>query len=91
MISFLDRTLHCFQSRGYTVPEDFGYMALTWTKDMGNYSGYNQSFEDIGATAVDVVADGLNRNDRGMPRNYSTTLWEGQFIEGKTLKSRLTK
>ena len=89
MISFLDNTLHYFESRGYTAPEDFGYLALTWTKDMGDCSGYNQSLEDVGATAVDVVVDGLNRNERGMPQNNSTTLLDGQFIEGKTLKKCL--
>lgn len=91
IISFLDRTLHYFESIGYSIPEDFGYMALTWTQDMGDCSGYNQSLEDVGATAVDVVADGLNRNERGMPRNYSTTLLVGEFMEGKTLKTRRPK
>mgnify|MGYP001598109324 FL=1 len=91
IIGSLDCTLHYFESIGYTIPKDFGYMALTWTKDMGDCSGYNQSHEDVGATAVDVVADGLNRNERGMPRNYSTTLLVGEFMKGKTLEQRLPK
>lgn len=88
IISFLDRTLHYFKSKGYKAPEDFGYVALTWTKEMGDCSGYNQCLEEVGAAAVDVVVDGLHRNERGIPRNHSTTLLDGQFIEGKTLRKR---
>lgn len=86
IISFLDKTLHYLESVGYESCKDFGYIALSWTKEMGDTSGYYQSLENIGATAVDIVAERLYRNGRGAPVHSSTTLLTGEFVEGKTLR-----
>ena len=85
IISYLDCVYQYFKSLGYKIPEEVGFMALTWTDKMADCSGYNQSQEKVGATAVDVVVDGLYRNARGMPKHSTTTMLEGKFIEGDTL------
>lgn len=86
IISFLDNTLRFLESKGYESYKDFGYIALTWTKEMGNTSGYYQSLEKVGAAAVDMVAERIYRNERGVPNYPTTTLLTGEFIEGRTLR-----
>jgi LacI family transcriptional regulator len=86
IISFLDKTLNFLKSEGYVPNQDFGYVALSWSDDMGGCTGYQLSLEKVGATAVDLVADSLYRNDRGMPAYPYTTLLFGTFIEGNTLR-----
>lgn len=87
IISFLDNSLKYLESIGYASPQDFGYVALSWTNEMGDTSGYYQSLENVGGAAVDLVAERLYRNERGQPSHPSTTLLTGEFVEGRTLRS----
>lgn len=86
IIGFLDKTLHYLLSQGYKVNQDFGYVALSWTKDIGDCTGYYQSFQEVGAAALDAVAERLYRNERGVAYYPTTTLLTGKFIEGSTLR-----
>ena len=87
IISFLNKALLCLESVGLRSPEDFGYISLLWSKEMGNISGYCQDLEKVGSIAVDIVADRLFQNNRGMPDYPSSTLLTGEFIEGRTLRT----
>jgi LacI family transcriptional regulator len=86
IISYLDCTYKYFKSMGYRVPEDLGFLALTWTGRMGDCSGYDQCHEKVGAAAVDIVVESIYRNERGIPNHSTTTILEGEFIPGNTLR-----
>ena len=86
IISFLDKSLRHLESTGLRSPEDFGYISLLWSKEMGNIAGYCQDFERVGAVAVDIVVDRLFQNNRGVPDYPSSTLLTGEFKEGRTLR-----
>ena len=86
ILSYLDNTLQFLESLGFRSPDDFGYISLIWSEDMGNIAGYNQDFERVGAIAVDIVVDRLFQNKRGMPSHPSSTLLIGEFVEGRTLR-----
>lgn len=86
IISFLDRSLRHLESIGLRSPEDFGYISMIWSDDMGDIAGYNQDFERVGAVAVDIVVDRLFQNKRGSPTHPSSTLLIGEFREGRTLR-----
>ena len=87
IVSFLNRAYDCLESIGLRSPEDFGYISLLWSKELGDVAGYCQCMEKVGATAVDIVADRLFQNNRGMPDYPSSTLLTGEFIEGRTLRA----
>ncbi|MDE0768178.1 MAG: LacI family DNA-binding transcriptional regulator [Opitutaceae bacterium] len=86
IVSYLDKTLHYLESIGFRSPEDFGYISLLWSKEMGNISGYSQDLEKVGAIAVNIVVDRLLKNNRGVPDYPSSTLLTGEFKEGRTIR-----
>lgn len=86
IVSFRDRSLRHFESIGLRSPEDFGYISMIWSEDMGDIAGYNQDFERVGAVAVDIVVDRLFQNKRGVPAHPTSTLLIGEFREGRTLR-----
>ena len=86
IISFLDNTLAFLISRGYQPNRDFGYVALSWSNEMDGCAGYRQNLETVGATAVEMVAESLYSNERGLPSRPNTVLLTGEFVEGNTLR-----
>lgn len=66
------------------VPRDLGLINLNAFEDEP-VTGSIQNTGAIGGTAVRLVIDKLNRNDRGVPALRQTILVPGRWHEGRTL------
>ena len=86
IIAFHSKILDYFQSLGYKVPKDFGYMVLNWSSRTDGCSGYRQCHKEIAEVAVNIVSEPLYNNERGELTKPRTTLLRGDFIEGFTIK-----
>ena len=86
IITFRSQILDYFQTLGYKVPQDFGYMVLNWSSQTDGCSGYRQCHEEMAEVAVNIVSERLYNNDRGELSKPRTTLLRGDFVEGFTIK-----
>lgn len=86
IIAFRSKILNHFQSLGYNVPEDFGYMVLNWSSRTDGCSGYRQCHEEMAETAANIVTERLYNNDRGELSKPRTTLLRGDFVDGFTIR-----
>jgi LacI family transcriptional regulator/LacI family fructose operon transcriptional repressor len=66
------------------IPGDLGIINLNAFEDE-SVTGIIQNTGAIGAAAVRLVIDKLNRNDRGVPPLRQTILMPGHWHEGRTL------
>ena len=72
---------------GYSIPRDLGFASLTLSKDETRLSGIYQNDLLIGKKAVDVLVGMLQRGERGVPETPVSTLVEGEWRRGTTLKT----
>jgi len=86
IIAFRSKILEYFQSLGYKIPQEFGYMVLNWSSRTDGCSGYRQCHEEMAEVAVNIVSERLYNNDRGELTKPRTTLLRGDFMEGFTIK-----
>jgi len=72
-----------------TVPGDVGLAALTLNPG-SSYSGVKEGTEQLSATAVDLVAAQIIRNEFGLPSKQKLTLIEGQWKDGNSLRKAIS-
>ncbi|MBT65242.1 MAG: hypothetical protein CML13_18760 [Puniceicoccaceae bacterium] len=65
--------------------DQIGYATLSWKAEDLQCSGVKQPFNDLGASAVDLVVAQIHRNERGIPQAPKAILMEGEWVEGSTL------
>lgn len=75
---------------GIRVPDDVSCASLYWQKKRDYLSGYYQNHERMGAAAVDLVVEQLNRNERGLPPSEKTILIQAEWKEGSTVRPRVS-
>ncbi|HEY8965929.1 MAG TPA: substrate-binding domain-containing protein, partial [Candidatus Methylacidiphilales bacterium] len=68
------------------VPEEVGFVHLDLEPGQTRLSGIDQRPEAIGATALDLLTDQLNRNERGVPKDPKLVLIEPSWIDGGTTR-----
>lgn len=73
---------------GYRVPDDIGFALLDWSPESGPVAGIDQTFENVGAAAVDLLVEELQRNERGIPRCQKVVMIEGFWRDGDTVRSK---
>jgi len=76
------------RKNGFRVPDDVSFVHLNWTPEKGELSGTNQQPEEIGAAAVDLLAEQINQNRRGIPDKPKTITLESIWHEGTTCPDR---
>ncbi|NBR72168.1 MAG: LacI family transcriptional regulator, partial [Proteobacteria bacterium] len=76
------------RKNGFRVPDDVSFVHLNWTPEKGELSGTNQQPEEIGAAAVDLLAEQINQNRRGIPEKPKTITLESLWHEGTTCPER---
>lgn len=72
---------------GLRIPEDVGLACLAQPFDL-SYAHIDEMGEDVGATALELVAAQIARNEFGMPSHPKTMMIEGRWVDGTTLQSR---
>ncbi len=69
------------------VPNDIGVAVVSNVPLEGRFSGINERSEQIGKTAVDVLARLLYRNETGISDTPRRILIDGTWVPGQTLKA----
>ena len=82
-----ERLLEWIESWGLSVPGDVGF-ALTAKHGEASprCSGIDENSEAVAEVAVNVLVDMINRGETGIPRRPISTLVEGCWVEGETLR-----
>ncbi|MBM3854183.1 MAG: LacI family transcriptional regulator [Verrucomicrobia bacterium] len=80
---FLERIL---RDLGLQVPSDIGLASLGCAAIGDRFSGICQLGHKKGAAAMDVLAGLVERNETGLPEHPITTLIEGRWNPGRTLR-----
>jgi LacI family transcriptional regulator len=71
------------------VPDEVGFATLTYSPVYGEISGVDQNDEIVAAVGVELVAEQLHHNRRGVPTHPKIVMVEGEWKEGKTLRAAL--
>ncbi len=88
IITVNDEAVRWLREAGVRVPGEVGCGTIYWKEDRPFLSGYYQNHELMGAGAVDLVVEQLNRNERGVPAESLTLLVQAAWREGATLPRR---
>ncbi len=70
---------------GYRLPEDFSFASWDVVGMPGKVAGLDHRPDLIGAEAVRLVVDGINRNELGLPVSPGITVVDSGFRVGATL------
>ncbi|MBL9203764.1 MAG: LacI family DNA-binding transcriptional regulator [Opitutaceae bacterium] len=73
---------------GRRVPRDIGLASLCCPEKISHISGVYQDGPLIGATAVDQLISLVERNEKGLPAYAITTMVEGAWSPGETLRAK---
>ncbi len=88
VISHDETLLGWIESWGLKVPEDVGFvLAARHGEAQPRCSGIDENSAKVAEVAVNVLVDMINRGESGIPRIPISTLVEGTWFDGKTLRS----
>ena len=73
---------------GVKVPEDVGLATLSRHGSEENWSGVDQHSELVGAAGVQIIAEQLTLNQRGVPAYPRALFVEGEWATGWTTRRR---
>lgn len=74
------------KASGYRVPEDIGIVHLAIDDDVSDWAGVYSNRREIGRAAVEVVVSLIQNRQFGTPALPRTTLIQGRWQPGKTLR-----
>jgi LacI family transcriptional regulator len=86
ILSFHVQILTWLANLGVRVPQDVGFIDLDYMEKGTQRAGIHQNHQLVGATAVQVLARMIQFNERGIPPVPQTTLLDGAWVEGETLR-----
>jgi DNA-binding LacI/PurR family transcriptional regulator len=69
--------------------KEVDYATVNWVSDEPDIAGIDQRPDQIAAAAIDLVIAQVQRGERGIPAVPITTMVEGQWVDGKSLRRRL--
>ncbi len=72
--------------RGWRIPDEVGYVNLDLMDDCGAIAGINQRNRISGRTAMEVVVNQLQYNERGVPEYPKSVMVKGVWKMGKTVR-----
>jgi len=75
------------EAMGLKIPQDIGVACLAQHAD-NRFAGIDEKPEILGATAVELVAAQIARNEFGLPAYPKMTLIAGQWKDGSTVQNR---
>ncbi|MEZ0218527.1 MAG: LacI family DNA-binding transcriptional regulator [Rariglobus sp.] len=84
-----DPALGWLRGRGIKIPKEVGYASLDVdVSTLGHVAGIRQNHGAIFATAVEILAGELSRNEFGLPAIPKVTLIDGMWTDGPTIRAR---
>ena len=88
VVSHSEVPLQWMQEMGLSVPGDVGFaMAAKHGELPAHYSGIDENSELVGETAINVLVHMIKGGEKGIPRIPISTLVEGSWGEGQTLRN----
>jgi DNA-binding LacI/PurR family transcriptional regulator len=76
------------KGRSVRVPNDVAFATLDWGPTCPGWAGVDQESARVGAAAVDVIVQLLQRNDLGPPEHIFGLSIEGTWVHGSTAPPR---
>lgn len=70
------------------VPEQAGFVHLDRCTEPGDHAGLDQKPREVGAAAVDLLAQRLLANERGLPALAKQLLVDSVWVDGPTLRAQ---
>ncbi|EIQ01939.1 transcriptional regulator [Opitutaceae bacterium TAV1] len=78
------------QEEGTKIPDDVGFALLSVPTAAGGgspaFAGITENPRVIGAKAVELLVDAMHRGERGAPALHVSTLIEGTWVDGQTVR-----
>jgi len=74
------------KEKGLTFPHDIGFVHLGVNPSEESVSGIDQNHPQIGAAAVELIINQLQKNTQGVPPTMQTVLVYGNWIDGGTTR-----
>ena len=92
VIGFGPKQYVALEQAGCRLPHDLAFAALDVEQmnlaHVAEPAGINQNLDQIGATAVDILATQLYHNEQGLPPHPVLSMIEGRWVEGRTAPAR---
>ena len=73
---------------GLRIPKDVGLACLgsPWNPELADFARIDEKAEEVGATALELVASKIARNEYGLPKHPKITMIEGVWTHGGTVR-----
>ena len=92
VIGFGPKQYLALEQAGCRIPSALAFAALDVEQmnlaHVAEPAGINQNLEQIGATAVDIIATQLYHNEQGFPPHPVLSMIEGRWVDGRTAPVR---
>jgi len=82
IISKADFVAEPFRAMALRIPRDVAYVDIFLEDQTGKTAGVRQNHSTVGALAVEMLAEQLQHNKRGVPAIPTTTYVEGTWFDG---------
>lgn len=86
VISHLEVVADWLKKLGLKIPRDVGFALAARHNAAPRFSGVDERSESVGEAGVDLLVKMIERGEKGIPAKRSTTLLQGELVEGKTLR-----
>lgn len=86
VIASEDDAKHWLDAAGLRIPQDIGLIRPHVNDRSLGIAGFLFDDAGLGAAAIDLVAEQLNHNERGLPENVKRVLLPGRWFEGRSLR-----
>jgi LacI family transcriptional regulator len=90
VISKSEFVIPVFESMGRHVPDDIAFIDIFLENNDTKYAGVKQSYNAVGALAVEILAGQMQQNRRGIQPIPTQTCVEGIWYDGASLPDRNT-
>ncbi|HEY9249332.1 MAG TPA: substrate-binding domain-containing protein, partial [Rariglobus sp.] len=88
VVSDNQHVLRELRNQGVRAPGDVDFATLNWVQSEPEIAGINQRPDSIGATAIDLVIAQLRRGERGVPDIPVTSMVEGIWVDGPSVRKK---
>ncbi|QYY35011.1 LacI family DNA-binding transcriptional regulator [Ruficoccus sp. ZRK36] len=89
IVAHSDNIMHYLKEMQLRVPEDIGVAMAARHGVSSDCSGIDENNNTVGRVVVNVVVEMIHNNERGIPQVPITTLVEGFWVNGSTLRTSL--
>lgn len=87
VVTHLDVVVSWLEELGVRVPQDVGVAISAKHPEVpSQYAGIDENNEYVGETAVNFLVQMINRGETGIPRIPISTLVEGTWVPGETVR-----